>query len=45
MDEFKPLNEWQIEETDRALAEADHGDFASEDEVRQTFSRWKLPRD
>jgi len=45
MDEFKSLNQWQIEETERALAEADHGDLASEDEVRQMFCRWKLPRD
>lgn len=38
--EFVELNEWQINELQRALKEADAGDFASENEIRTTFSRW-----
>jgi predicted transcriptional regulator len=33
-------NEWQIEEIKKGLAEADSGDFASEEQVRRTLSRW-----
>lgn len=40
MDESEVLNQWQIEETKKALAEADHGDFASEEEVQQTVRKW-----
>jgi RHH-type rel operon transcriptional repressor/antitoxin RelB len=35
------LNEWQIEETKKALLEADRGEFASEKDVQQTIKRWK----
>jgi predicted transcriptional regulator len=45
MDESEALNQWQIEETKKALAEADRGDFGSEEEVRQTFDRWKRRED
>ena len=38
--EYVALNEWQIEETKKALAEADRGDFASEKEVQQTLKKW-----
>ena len=38
--EYVTLNEWQIEETTKALAEADRGDFASDKEVQQTLKRW-----
>jgi len=38
--EYVELNEWQIQETHAALAEADAGDFASEDEVRELVTRW-----
>jgi predicted transcriptional regulator len=31
---------WQIEETQKALQEADAGDFASEAEVDAVFSKW-----
>lgn len=39
MDEPGVLNRWQIEEIKKALAEADHGDFATDDEVQQTFRK------
>lgn len=31
---------WQIEETQKALQEADAGDFAAETEVGAVFSKW-----
>lgn len=39
--EYLALNEWQIEETRQALAEADAGDFASDAEVQRTMKKWK----
>jgi predicted transcriptional regulator len=33
------LDDWQIEETRRALAEADHGEFASDEEVQQALKK------
>jgi RHH-type transcriptional regulator, rel operon repressor / antitoxin RelB len=38
--EFVTLNEWQIGEIKKALVEADKGDIASDEEVRQTVKRW-----
>jgi predicted transcriptional regulator len=34
------INEWQIQEIRAGLAEADAGDFASDDEVRALAVRW-----
>jgi predicted transcriptional regulator len=31
---------WQIEETEKALLEADAGDFATDAEVDSVFSKW-----
>ena len=39
--EYVSLNEWQIEETKKAIGEADGGDFASEEEVQQVSKKWK----
>lgn len=39
--EYVSLNEWQIEETKRAIAEADQGDFAGEAEVQRVLKKWK----
>ena len=33
------VNEWQIEETRKALAEADRGEFASPSEVRRVVKK------
>ena len=33
------LNDWQIEEIRRAIREADREEFASDEEVQQTFQR------
>src|ERR1700692_5009439 len=38
--EFVTVNEWQINEIKKGIAEADAGDFASEKEVQQVLERW-----
>lgn len=40
--EFVELNEWQIAETRAALAEADAGDFVSEQDVEAVAAKWKV---
>jgi RHH-type transcriptional regulator, rel operon repressor / antitoxin RelB len=35
------LNEWQIGEIKAALKEADAGDFASEEELREVVRKWR----
>jgi len=39
--EYVALNEWQIQETKKAVMEADRGDFASDRDVEQTLNKWK----
>jgi len=34
------LNEWQTEEITKGLAEAERGDFASDEELEQTLNKW-----
>jgi RHH-type rel operon transcriptional repressor/antitoxin RelB len=38
--EYVALNEWQISEIRKALAEADRGEFASSEEVKRTLKKW-----
>lgn len=38
--EFIELNEWQVQEIEQALVEANAGEFASEGEVKQIFAEW-----
>ena len=38
--EFVTVNEWQINEIKKGIAEADAGDFASDQEVQQVLKRW-----
>ncbi len=38
--EFIELNEWQIQEIQAAIKEADIGDFASNEEVTDVFRKW-----
>ncbi|OUL29384.1 CopG family transcriptional regulator [Nostoc sp. T09] len=33
------MHQWQIEEIQKGIAEADAGDFASDEEVKATFTR------
>jgi predicted transcriptional regulator len=37
--EFVTVNEWQINEIKKGLAEADAGDFATDEEMQQTIRR------
>jgi len=37
--EYVSANEWQISEIKKGLAEADAGDFATDEEMRQTIRR------
>ena len=37
--EFVSVNEWQINEIKKGLAEADAGDFVPEEEMQQTIRR------
>lgn len=38
--EFVELNEWQIQEIKKGMAEADRGEFATDNEVEQVLRRW-----
>jgi predicted transcriptional regulator len=38
--QYVELNEWQVAEIRAALAEADAGDFASDEEVEAVAARW-----
>ena len=38
--EYVELNNWQIEETIKALAEADRGEFATDKEVERALTKW-----
>jgi predicted transcriptional regulator len=37
---FIEVNEWQVPEIQQALKEAGDDEFASGDEVKQTFAKW-----
>lgn len=37
--EYVDVNEWQVEEIKKGLAEADAGDFASDEEVAKTIAK------
>ena len=38
--EYVELNNWQIAETIKGLAEADRGEVATDKEMAQTFKKW-----
>lgn len=38
--DFIELNEWQVQEINAAVKEADNGEFAAEKDVNKTFSKW-----
>lgn len=40
LEEFVAQEAWQIEEIRRGIAEADAGDFASDEEVEAVFAKW-----
>jgi predicted transcriptional regulator len=37
---YLEMYQWQIEEIQKSIAEADAGDFASDEEVKGTFARF-----
>ena len=37
---YVALNDWQIEEIKRGVAEAERGDFASEQDVERMLTKW-----
>jgi len=43
--EFVEQNEWQLQEIQDAIEEANAGDFASENEVRDIFRIWDADGD
>lgn len=38
--EYMEINEWQIQEIQEAIKEADDGDFASDQAVSKTLGKW-----
>jgi RHH-type rel operon transcriptional repressor/antitoxin RelB len=43
--EYVETNEWQIQEIRAALAEADAGDFATDDDVKALTDKWDADAD
>ena len=43
--EYIELNEWQLQEIQAAVIEADAGDFASEKSVNAAFGKWGVNED
>ncbi len=42
--EYVDVNEWQVAEIKKAVAAADAGDFATDEEVQRTFAKWTRKR-
>jgi len=42
--EYVDVNEWQVEEIKKAVAEADAGDFASDEQVQKAIAKWTRRR-
>jgi predicted transcriptional regulator len=40
IDDYLAHRQWRIEEIRKAIAEADAGDFASDQEVEELFAKW-----
>jgi RHH-type transcriptional regulator, rel operon repressor / antitoxin RelB len=38
--EYVTLNDWQVGEVKKGLAEADRGEFATEQEVQRAMKKW-----
>jgi RHH-type rel operon transcriptional repressor/antitoxin RelB len=38
--EYVSVNDWQIEEIKKGVAEADRGEFASDKEMERTIKKW-----
>jgi predicted transcriptional regulator len=44
LEDFVSLQKWQISEIQEGLADADAGDFATEEEVEAAFAKWSNAR-
>ena len=42
--ELDDLEQWQIEEIEKGIDEADRGEFASDEEVEEVLKRWTRDR-
>ena len=42
--EYVALNDWQISEIKKGIAEADRGEFASDEDVERTVRKWTSRR-
>jgi len=40
--EFIEMNEWQIQELQKAIKEADAGEFANNKEIKDVFDKWAV---
>jgi len=40
IDQYLAHHQWRIEEIKKAVAEADAGDFASDEEMERLFAKW-----
>ncbi|MFK5985726.1 MAG: CopG family ribbon-helix-helix protein [Pseudomonadota bacterium] len=40
IEKYIELNEWQIQEIESAINEADSGDFATKEQVDNVFKKW-----
>lgn len=41
VDDFIELHQWQMEQIQKGIEEADKGLFASKEDVQKVFQRWK----
>jgi predicted transcriptional regulator len=41
IDEYLAYHQWRIEEVNKAIAEADAGDFASDEQVSAAFAKFR----
>ena len=39
---YVDLNEWQLQEIEKAVTEADRGDFANNEQVGEVFGKWGI---
>ena len=40
IEKYIELNEWQMQEIESAISEADNGDFATKEQVDDFFKKW-----
>ena len=40
--DYVDLNEWQVQEIGKAVAEADRGEFANDELIGKVFSKWEI---